>query len=50
MEELMSDTKQVHTTKGPYEIKAEKILNSYDQEQRGTIYKGLLTILSGTKH
>ena len=50
MEELMSGTEKAHLTKGPYEIKLSKLLDSYSQGQREAICKGLLMILNAQKH
>lgn len=45
MEELLTGGKQTHPYHGPYEVKLEKLLDSYPQEQREEICKGLITIL-----
>lgn len=50
MEELMSGAEKTHLTKGPYEIKLSKLLDSYSQDQREAICKGLLMILSTQNH
>jgi transcriptional regulator with XRE-family HTH domain len=50
MEELLTGTEQVHTFKGPYEIKLNKLLANYPQDQREAICKGLITILNAQNH